>query len=150
MFFRSVIAREQTAIELRAKGVKDTSFTQEHQRKSGLSSTEMSLVKEVAGSCMDAFEAKARSQEATNLAVAENRRIATKASRSDAEKQKLEAMQKQLQDIMDGCAQQLRNGLGEPRYNQLRQYLRNDFATAINLDAPKLESGPDTSKGGKQ
>lgn len=137
-FFRHVSSSESLA---KSKGKSDSTSKLTLKAEVGLTDTEFSLLKEVALSCNDSFDAKSRAgaAEVRQLAAQNPQKVAP----PPAVTARIDALERERAKVITDCQDSLRRGMGEARYAQLRNYVRqSEGATARYVDPAKL--GPNS------
>jgi hypothetical protein len=135
-FFHRFSASESTA---KAKGGSESSAKRSLKDKAGLTDTEISLVKEVALSCTDAYDAKSRSGHAEVRQLAS--RNTQKAAPGPAVAARIEALERERAQMVIACQDSLKRGMGATRYAKLETYVRAQGAAIRYIDP----SSPDES-----
>lgn len=118
-FFLRLAAGESNA---RAQGKGDSLIKRALFDKARLTSTEFSLLKEVAVSCNDAYDAKTRSGFAEVLELA-----AQKPAQGAPPPQaiaRIEALERDRAQVIHGCLDSLRRGMGPAGFAKLEAHVR--------------------------
>ncbi len=132
-FFRHISSSESQA---KSKGKSDSSVKQTLKKSVGLTDTEFSLLKEVALSCNDAFDAKSRAGNAEVRQLAGQK--AQKSAPPPAVAVRIEALERERTKVITDCQDSLKRGMGAARYAQLYNYVpKSEGATARYIDPAK-------------
>lgn len=117
----------------RAKGKSDSPAKRALKDSAGLTDTEISLVKEIAASCTDLYNAKSRTGGAEVLQLRAQNASATPTPAIAA---RIDTLERERTKIITDCQDSLRRGMGAARYARFEAYVRQTEGPKVRYVDP--------------
>ena len=147
VFFLSVAAQEKIADKQKAAGQRDLPTRGGLRRRAHLTNREDDLVKQVARSCNESYDADAQNGFAQVKQLRQQYPPEAGKPRPVEVEQQLASLQQRREDLVQGCMLDLKRGMGEMRFQILRDYAMRNIGQQIkHSDVNPVAQGPAPSK----